>query len=93
MKLRALLLVCLLLAVATVLGGCNKKSKPPAMPQYASPAPTTGASPQEVERYQLEEEKRALSEKYGDNIDRIQQINARLIQLNIEISRQANPHY
>ncbi len=43
--------------------------------------------------YQLEEEKRSLSEKYSDHVDRIQQINSRLIQINIELQRQANPHY
>ena len=64
-----------------------------AMPQFTSPAPGAGASAEEVERYQLEQEKTALSDKYGDNIDRIKQINDRLIELNIKISRQANHHY
>lgn len=73
--------------------GCTSKAAPPAMPQVENPTPGPGATAQEVERYQLEEEKRALSDKYGENIARIQEINSRLIQLNIEINRQANPHY
>jgi hypothetical protein len=83
--------LCLLVAMVLCLAGCNKKS-PPQMPLVPNPAPAVGASAQEMERYQLEEEKRSLAEKYGDNIDRIQQINARLIQLNIDISRQTNSH-
>jgi hypothetical protein len=83
-------LCCLLGAAAPLAAGCAKKVTPPAMPQLANPEPGPGASAQEVERYQLEEEKRTLSENYGENIARIQQINARLIQLNLEIHRQAN---
>jgi hypothetical protein len=57
------------------------------MPQLANPQPEAGADPLEVERYQLEEEKRTLTDKYGANIDRIKQINARLIEINIELGR------
>lgn len=89
MTLRALTLACLLLAVVAVTG-CKKKSTPPAMPQIEHPAPT---NPLEAERNQLEEEKRTLSEDYSENIDRIQRINARLIQINIQLQRQANPLY
>ena len=89
MKRGILVLCCLLAAAAPLAAGC-KKATPPAMPQLANPEPGPGASAQEVERYQLEEEKRTLSENYGENIARIQQINARLIQLNLEIHRQAN---
>jgi len=89
MTLRPMLLACLLLAVVGSVG-CKKKSTPPAMPQITYPAPT---SPQEVERNQLEEEKRSLSEDYSENIDRIQRINARLIQINIELHNQAQPRY
>jgi len=81
--------LCLLVALALCLVGCRKNS-PPTMPLTPNPAPAVGASALEMERYQLEEEKRSLSTKYGDNLDRIQQITTRLIQINIEISRQAN---
>lgn len=92
MTLRALMLVALLL-VAAAAPGCKKTITPPPMPQHESPMPAAGASPLETERYQLEEEKRTLSQDYSDNIDRIQRINARLIQINIELQRQTNPHY
>ncbi|EHJ46617.1 hypothetical protein DFW101_0600 [Solidesulfovibrio carbinoliphilus subsp. oakridgensis] len=92
-RLLAIGLVCLLGAAMPFTVGCKKKTTPPPMPQAENPVPGPGASAQEVERYQLEEEKRSLTDKYGENIGRIQQINARLIQLNIEINRQANPHY
>lgn len=87
---RCTLALCCLLAVTAPLAAGCKNVTPPAMPQIANPEPGPGASAQEVERYQLEEEKRSLSENYGPNIDRIQQINARLIQLNLEIRRQTN---
>jgi len=77
------------LAVAvTLLGGtaCGKVKVPP-MPQVPNPPPAAGADALEVERYQLLEEKRALSENYGDNIDRIKQVNNRLIEINIELDR------
>jgi len=93
MKFAAKLTVCLLLAAMPCLPGCVKKSKPPTMSQFASPPPGADASAEEVERYQLEQEKRSLSEKYGDNIDRIKQINDRLIELNIKINLQTNHHY
>lgn len=92
MPLRPLLLVAVLL-VALAAPGCKKTATPPPMPQHESPMPAAGASPLETERYQLEEEKRTLSEDYSENIDRIQRINARLIQINIELQRQTNPHY
>ena len=57
------------------------------MPQVPNPPPAAGADALEVERYQLLEEKRALSENYGDNIDRIKQVNNRLIEINIELDR------
>jgi hypothetical protein len=82
---------CLALAGLTLTAGCNKKATPPPMPQIANPEPGPGSSPEEVERYRLEEEKRGLMEQYGDNLARIQQINARLIELNIAISRQRHP--
>lgn len=81
--------LCLLMALALCLAGCRKNS-PPVMPLTPNPAPAAEASALEMERYQLEEEKRSLSTKYSDNLDRIQQITTRLIQINIEISRQAN---
>lgn len=93
MKFAAKLTVCLLLAAMPGLPGCVKKSKPPTMSQFASPTPGAEASAEEVERYQLEQEKRSLSEKYGDNIDRIKQINDRLIELNIKLNLQTNHHY
>ncbi len=86
------MLLCLLLA-ALLGAACSKKATPPAMPQVANPLPGPGAGALEMERYQLEEEKRTLSEKYADNIERIQAINARLIQINIELQRHINPHY
>ncbi|MHC1789453.1 hypothetical protein [Solidesulfovibrio sp.] len=92
MKPRALLPACLLLAAVAATPGCQTQT-PPAMPQIGNPLPATGASPLETERYQLEEEKRVLYEDYSENIDRIQRINARLIQINIELQRQTNPHY
>lgn len=90
MTLRAMMLVALLLVAAP---GCKKTTTPPPMPQHESPLPAVGASPLETERHQLEEEKRTLSQDYSENIDRIQRINARLIQINIELQRQTNPHY
>jgi hypothetical protein len=93
MNRRTLALACLLLAVL-VASGCKKtKSAPPAMPGYDTLDPGPGATPLEAERYRLEEEKRSLSENFSDNIDRIQRINARIIQINIELQRQNNPHY
>lgn len=93
MNRRVLPLACLVLALA-VAPGCKKtKSAPPAMPQYDALEPGPGANPLEIERYHLEQEKRTLSEKLSDNLDRIQRINARLIQINIELQRQNNPHY
>ena len=93
MNRRVLTLACLVLALAVV-PGCNKaKNTAPAMPQYDALEPGPGANPLEIERYQLEQEKRTLSENLGDNLDRIQRINARIIQINIELQRQTNPHY
>ncbi|MEA4856538.1 hypothetical protein [Solidesulfovibrio sp.] len=90
MKRLAFACLCLLVAVLA-LAGCRQKVTPPPMPQVASPVPGPGASPLEVERHQLEEEKRGLTEQYGDNLARIQQINARLIEINIEINRRQQP--
>ena len=93
MNRRVLPLACLLLAL-TVAPGCKKaKSTAPAMPLYDALEPGPGANPLEIERYQLEQEKRTLSENLSDNLDRIQRINARIIQINIELQRQTNPHY
>lgn len=93
MNRRVLPLACLALALA-VAPGCNKsKSTAQAMPQYDALEPGPGANPLEIERYQLEQEKRTLSENLSDNLDRIQRINARIIQINIELQRQTNPHY
>ena len=93
MNRRVLPLACLVLALA-VAPGCKKtKSTPPAMPLYDTLEPGPGANPLEIERYRLEQEKRTLSENFSDNLDRIQRINARLIQINIELQRQTNPHY
>lgn len=89
---RAMTMAGLLLAAVAATAGCQT-SQPPAMPRIENPAPAATASPLETERYQLEEEKRTLSEDYSENIDRIQRINARLIQINIELQRQTNPHY
>jgi len=66
---------------------CGSKVKAPPMPEVPNPPPAAGASALEVERYQLIEEKRVLAEKYGDNIDRIKQINNRLIEINLELHR------
>lgn len=90
MKRVCTIMCCLLAALLPLGAGCNKKSTTPTIPQVANPVPGPGASPLEVERYQLEEEKRSLTSNYAENIDRIQQINARLIQLNIAITRQTN---
>ena len=87
----ALALLCLALPLLAA-PGC-KKHAPPAMPQYDALEPGPGASPLESERYRLEQEKRTLSEDLSENLDRIQRINARLIQINIELQRQTNPHY
>ncbi|WP_428559702.1 MAG: hypothetical protein ACP59X_14790 [Solidesulfovibrio sp. DCME] len=92
MKRNAIACLCLLFCAALGLcAGCRAKATPPPMPQVTSPVPGPGASALEVERHQLEEEKRGLMEQYGDNLARIQQINARLIELNIEIHRRQNP--
>jgi len=93
MNAQAQKVLSLLLIAFFIIPGCVKKSTPPPMPLTANPMPAAGATPLEMERYQLQEEKRALSEKYGDNIGRIQEINVRLIQINIDLQRQANPHY
>lgn len=80
-------LVGLLLAVLLAVGiGCSKVKAPP-MPEVPNPAPAADADPLQVERYQLLEEKRVLDDKYGDNIERIKQINNRLIEINLELSR------
>jgi hypothetical protein len=91
MKRLAFACLCLLVASLALGTGCRQKATPPPMPQVANPMPGPGASPLEVERHQLEEEKRGLTEQYGDNLARIQRINARLIEINIEISRRQNP--
>lgn len=87
MKRLALLLLYLLAACAMVAPtGCHR-STPPPMPQIPNPVPAPGADPLEVERHQLLEEKRTLEAQYGDNIARIQQLNSRLIQINIELQQ------
>lgn len=90
MKRSAIVCPVLLAAAVCALSGCHEKVTPPEMPHYVNPAPGPGASPQEVERHQLEEEKTDLMKNYGDNLSRIQQINARLIELNLQIERQRN---
>ena len=91
MRRYAIACACLVLLALVSGAGCRKQAVPPTMPQTMSPVPGPGASAEEVERYQLEEEKHALMEQYGDNLARIQQINARLIELNIAINRQKHP--
>ena len=89
----ASLRLCLsgLLAVAILaMAACNTVKAPP-MPQVPNPPPAPEADALEVERYQLTEEKRALEAQYGDHIDRIKQINARLIEINIELHRRGLP--
>jgi hypothetical protein len=75
----------LLAATLPPLGGCIVKAKPPPMPEVPNPPPPQGADALEVERYRLQEEKRSLAGSYGSNIDRIKEINARLIEINIEL--------
>lgn len=89
MRSLATLVLCLLLPCA-MLGstGCRRTTPPPPMPQVANPVPGPTADPLEVERYQLIEEKQTLEAQYGDNLARIQAINARLIQINIELQQQ-----
>lgn len=88
MKRLVLALCCLLAASGPLLvSGCRHVSPPP-MPDVPNPVPGPEAGSLEVERYQLQEEKRVLGQNYGDNIDRIQQINTRLIEINMELQRQ-----
>lgn len=83
----AWLLAAVLLTLAA---GCAKKSTPPPMPTPPNPQPGSGADALEVERYRLVEEKRALEANYGSNLPRIQEINARLIEINLELHRRTN---
>jgi predicted component of type VI protein secretion system len=83
-KMLAGLLAAVVLLTVTA---CANKSTPPPMPEAPNPQPGPGADALEVERYRLEEEKRTLAAKYGGNIDRIKQINLRLIEINIELGR------
>lgn len=73
-------------AVFPVVAACNTVKAPP-MPQVPNPPPAAGASALEVERYQLQEEKRSLEGNYGDHLDRIKQINSRLIEINLELNQ------
>ena len=84
--------VWLLLAVMLVLAACAAKSTPPPMHALPNPQPGAGADSLEVERYQLETEKRTLEGSYSNNIDWIQQINARLIEINLELRRRAGSY-
>ena len=82
--------VLVVVSLVTVVG-CSKVKAPP-MPKVPNPVPAADADPLQVERYQLLQEKQALDEKYGDNIERIKQINNRLIEINLELRRQGiNP--
>ena len=81
------LLAIALMGTAIATGAACGKVKAPPMPQLPNPPPAAGADALEVERYQLEEEKRSLADKYGDNITRIKQINTRLIEINIELNQ------
>lgn len=76
--------------LVTLVVACGSPVKAPPMPEVPNPPPAAGASALEVERYQLIEQKRALSQNYGANIDRIKQINNRLIEINLELRRQGN---
>ena len=90
---RVLALACMVLALAAVTGCKKSKCTAPALTLYDSLEPAPGANPLELEQFRLEREKRTLSEHFSENLDRIQRINARLIQINIELQRQNNPHY
>lgn len=74
-------------ALFLIVVACHSTVKAPPMPQVPNPPPAAGASALEVERYQLVEEKQALESNYGDNLGRIKQINARLIEINIELNQ------
>jgi hypothetical protein len=79
------LLIGLLLAATLLPAAACVKATPPPMPEIPNPQPGPGADALEVEHYQLEQEKRTLGAKYGPNIDRIKQINSRLIEINLEL--------
>jgi hypothetical protein len=76
----------LIMASLLLVTACTRVKAPP-MPQVPNPPPAAGASALEVERYQLREEKRILESNYGDHIERIKQINTRLIEINIELNQ------
>lgn len=87
---RHIMLHLLVAVLVTVAAGCAKKATPPPMHALPNPQPGPGADALEVERYQLETEKRTLESSYGSNLDRIQQINARLIEINLELRRRTS---
>lgn len=80
----------LLVAWVLLLTACAATVTPPPMPELPNPQPSAGADALEVERYRLEEEKRGLAGRYGQNVDRIKQINARIIEINIELRQRGN---
>lgn len=86
---RSLLFRLLAVAALPFAAACVQKTTPPPMHALPNPKPGPGADALEVERYRLETEKRSLEISYGSNVSRIQQINARLIEINLELRRRA----
>ncbi len=74
-------LIALLLCPLAVCG-CQAHKTAPAQPAAVQPArPAT----LEEERAMLEQEKQELVGNYSENLERIQQINARIIDINIHL--------
>lgn len=83
-------LQALFIASALLLPGCQaQKTAPPPQAQSAQPQAVRRPATIEEEKAMLEAEKQELVGDYSENLDRIQQINARIIEINILLSQGA----
>jgi len=82
----ALLILCV--SSAFFLPGCQAPKAPPPE-QAVQPQAVRRPATIEEEKAMLEAEKQELVGNYSENLDRIQQINARIIEINILLSQGA----
>ena len=88
----ALLALAFALATAVLCLGCRTTGSSRTL-DAAAPQAVSAHAPKtlEEERRRREDEKKELVKDYSDNLDRIQEINARLIEINITLGQQAAP--
>lgn len=83
-------LTALVVSSAFFLPGCQaQKTAPPPQAQAVQPQAVRRPATIEEEKAMLEAEKQELVGNYSENLDRIQQINARIIEINILLSQGA----